>query len=338
MLVCERNTIFIKICYKNSFLSSFEIVIIQNKILQVSLNLSACSTHNKSQPSCNGWSPAQDYFCATPRTEPEPSNPADVLNESQEHCSIAQIQRSHYKLLSELYGDIWKKFREPSGVSKKLLYDDDEEKENIRSVIKKNKELYLTDSEKKIKDEAETAEKRSKKKLYTECVCTPEVPKHKINIPRDVKTTVKKNTKAMTITELVKVMDDVLKDKVDDTISNIKSQNNDTSLKKNKKENLFTSSIDKKIQISGKLHFGIDNERKTKNGHNLTETHKISTNKDDNGNKVKNNIDILTKKLKKMDVCHTPETKRLSFVASLAGKLIYQFKTGLNYFFVVFLI
>ncbi|CAF4902689.1 unnamed protein product [Pieris macdunnoughi] len=288
---------------------------------EVSPDLSACSpTHNSLHPRCNGWSPAQDFFCARPRTEPQPSTPGDILNESQEHCSMEKITKSHHKLLSELYGDdIWNNFRAPNGASKKLLYED-EDKENIRSVIKKNKELYLTDSERKKKSDAESSEKKSRKKLYTELVSTPEVPKAKINIPCDVKTTVKKNSKAMTVTELVQIMDDDLRDKV----------RLDSNIKKNKllKDEDLTRGCnvkDKKVSesVEARLNKVKENISEKTSSNGLTERpNQTSTKKEKvDINKKKGNINVLTNKLKLLDVCHTPETKRLSFVASLADNV-----------------
>ncbi|XP_022124427.2 uncharacterized protein LOC110999599 isoform X1 [Pieris rapae] len=280
---------------------------------KVSLDLSACSlTHNTSHPSCNGWSPAQDFFCARPRGQPEPSTPSDILNESQEHCSMEKITKSHHKLLSELYGDdiIWNNFRTPNGVSKKLLYED-EDKENIRSVIKKNKELYLTDSERKKKSDTENSEIKSRKKLYTEMVSTPEVPK--VKIPCDVKTTVKKNSKAMTVTELVEIMDDVLKEKDTKNTKN-KLKDEDSTRGYNIKDKKVSELIDARLN---KVKKNISEK-----ANSLTVRHN-QTSKKENVDiiKKKGNISVLTNKLKLLDVCHTPETKRLSFVASLADNV-----------------
>ncbi|XP_038219370.1 uncharacterized protein LOC119837712 [Zerene cesonia] len=189
----------------------------------VSLNLSQCVSpvnNNESKPSNGGWSPAQNIICATPRYEQVPSTPKDVTCESQQHCSIKEIQNSHHKLLNDIYGDVWKSIpklfsKTPNrfnGVSKQLHYDDDDsDKENIRSVIKQNRELYLTESDKKqMRNDVTDSEKKSKKKLYTEKVAnTPDVPKPKIKITRDVQSTTKKKKKGMTVTELVQTLDGV---------------------------------------------------------------------------------------------------------------------------------
>ncbi|XP_023952049.2 germ cell nuclear acidic protein [Bicyclus anynana] len=203
------------------------------------------------RPSIGGWSPGQSIICATPKTKPVPTTPKDKADESLEHCSIKKIQQSHHKLLSELYGEKWKsipslfktkqctdQYDGSCGISKKLQFDDDEsDKENIRDFIKQTKELYLTGSDfKNRKGDFSNTEGRSRKKLYTEKVPnTPELPKQKpklktdnnlstpettkqkkININRDVKTTIKKR-KDMTVTELVRAMEndvDVLTKKV----------------------------------------------------------------------------------------------------------------------------
>ncbi|XP_045780117.1 acidic repeat-containing protein isoform X2 [Maniola jurtina] len=214
--------------------------------------------NNNNRPSIGGWSPGQNILCATPRNKPIPTTPNDVANESFEQCSIKTIQKSHHKLLSDLYGEKWKsipslfktiqrKHDNFNGVTKKLQFeDDDSDKENIRSVLEKNKELYLTGSDlKNKKGDFSDIERKSKKKLYTETVpntpeppkqkpiklkdvktstpelpkqkpvklnkglkttSTPELPKQKsVKVNRDVKTTVKKR-KDMTVTELVRAM------------------------------------------------------------------------------------------------------------------------------------
>nr|XP_034836766.1 uncharacterized protein LOC117993129 isoform X2 [Maniola hyperantus] len=196
--------------------------------------------NSNNRPSIGGWSPGQNILCATPRNKPIPTTPKDVANESLEQCSIKTIQKSHHKLLSDLYGDKWKsipslfktlerKHDNFNGVTKKLHFEDDEsDKENIRHVLKKNKELYLTGSDlKNKKGDFSDIERKSKKKLYTEKVpntpeppkqkpiklnkdikstSTPELPKQKsVKVNRDVKTTVKKR-KDMTVTELVRAM------------------------------------------------------------------------------------------------------------------------------------
>ncbi|XP_045456464.1 acidic repeat-containing protein-like [Melitaea cinxia] len=176
-----------------------------------------------SRPSIGGWSPAQNIICATPKHDTVPSTPQDKANESLSQCSIKKIQNSHQKLLSDLYGETWKSI--PSlfktiqqshdnlnVISKKLHFDDDDDsdKENIRSHIKKNKELYLTDSEIKKKKDLSDFERRSKKKLYTEKIPSipdpvPETPKDKLIKLRNVNSTTKK-TKGLSVTDLVKVM------------------------------------------------------------------------------------------------------------------------------------
>ncbi|CAG4981219.1 unnamed protein product [Colias eurytheme] len=186
----------------------------------VSLNLSQCVSpiNNDSKPSNGGWSPAQNIICATPKHEQVPSTPKELANESQEHCSIQKIQNSHKKLLNDIYGDVWKSIpklfaKTPNnfkGFSKQLHYDDDDsDKENIRSVIKQNRELYLTESDKKqMRNDIIDSEKKSKKKLYTEKIAnTPDVVKPKIKITRDVQTSIKKKKKVMTVTELLHTLD-----------------------------------------------------------------------------------------------------------------------------------
>lgn len=126
---------------------------------------------------------------------------------------MKKIQNSHQKLLSDLYGDTWKsipslfksikqKHENLDVVSKKLYFNDDEsDKENIRSDLKRNKELYLTSSETKIRRNDSFEEKKSKKKLYTEKIpSTPDLPKQR---PRNVKSSTKKG---MSVTELVRTM------------------------------------------------------------------------------------------------------------------------------------
>lgn len=97
-------------------------------------------------------------------------------------------------------------------ISKKLQFNDDDDSDegNIRLHIKKNKELYLTDSEIKKKKDLSDFERRSKKKLYTEKIPSipdpePETPKDKLIKPRNVNSTTKK-TKGLSVTDLVKVM------------------------------------------------------------------------------------------------------------------------------------
>ncbi|XP_028163068.1 uncharacterized protein LOC114354728 [Ostrinia furnacalis] len=172
----------------------------------------------ESRPSIGGWSPAQSIICASPRYQTVPSTPRDIANESLEECSLKKIQQSQKKLLSDLYGETWKSipklfkaisknYENFDGVSKKLQFDDDEDKENIRHDLQRNKELYLTgsDAKKKFGNFSES-EKKSKKKLYTEKVpSTPDVPKTKPVRTRNVNSTTKKG-KAMSVTELVEIM------------------------------------------------------------------------------------------------------------------------------------
>lgn len=190
-------------------------------ILQHSFNCSRedATPTKESRPSIGGWSPAQSFICATPRHEPTPSSPKDIHNKSQEKCSIKKIHLSQKKLLNDLYGESWKSipklfkaikanYENYDTVSKKLHFeDDDSDKENIRHDLKRNKMLYLTDSEAKRRvDIANETDKRSKKKLYTETVpSTPEVPKTKL---KNVNSTMKKNkvNKAMSVTEMVEIM------------------------------------------------------------------------------------------------------------------------------------
>ncbi|XP_050678072.1 germ cell nuclear acidic protein-like [Leptidea sinapis] len=180
---------------------------------------------NESKPSNKGWSPAQSIICAKPQNEPAPSTPRHIANESQEHCSMEKIQSSHQKLLNDLYGEVWKsiptlfkkrsqKHNDLNGVTKKLNFDDsDSDKENIRDILKYNRELYLTDSDRKyIKNDNIDLDRKSKKKLYTEKVpCTPELPKIQMKDNRNVKSTTKKK-KGLTVTELVQLMNTEDKD------------------------------------------------------------------------------------------------------------------------------
>lgn len=120
--------------------------------------MSPIDTKNN-RPSIGGWSPGQNILCATPKMKPVPTTPQDTANESQELCSMKKIQQSHHKLLSDLYGEAWKSIpslfksfqrdhNNLNGISKKLHFEDDEsDKENIRHVLKKNRELYLTGSD-----------------------------------------------------------------------------------------------------------------------------------------------------------------------------------------------
>ncbi|VVC89449.1 unnamed protein product [Leptidea sinapis] len=180
---------------------------------------------NESKPSNKGWSPAQSIICAKPKNEPAPSTPRHIANESQEHCSMEKIQSSHQKLLNDLYGEVWKsiptlfkkrsqKHNDLNGVTKKLNFDDsDSDKENIRDILKYNRELYLTDSGRKyIKNDNIDLDRKSKKKLYTEKVpSTPELPKIQMKDNRNVKSTTKKK-KGLTVTELVQLMNTEDKD------------------------------------------------------------------------------------------------------------------------------
>ncbi|KAM3957283.1 uncharacterized protein ACR2FA_008707 [Aphomia sociella] len=170
------------------------------------------------RPSIGGWSPAQNIILASPRYETVPSTPRDIANESLEQCSIKKIQQSQKKLLDDLYGESWKSipklfktisnnYAKMDGITKKLQFDDeDSDKENIRSDLKKNRELYLTSSDAKRKIMNYTdAEKKSKKKLYTEKLDTPDIPRTKVVRTRNINSTTKK-TKGMSVTELVEIM------------------------------------------------------------------------------------------------------------------------------------
>jgi hypothetical protein len=183
-----------------------------------------------SRPSIGGWSPAQNIICAVPRYENLPSTPTDIANESLEECSIKKIQQSQKKLLTDLYGEKWKSipklfktlshnYENFEGISKKLHFDDDEsDKENIRHDLERNKQLYLTgsDAKRKVGNFGDT-EKKSKKKLYTEKVpSTPDIPRTKAVVKRNVNSTTKKG-KAVSVTKLVEIMKrdvDVLATKV----------------------------------------------------------------------------------------------------------------------------
>ncbi|XP_072945914.1 uncharacterized protein [Epargyreus clarus] len=205
----------------------------------VSLNLTKeniiSPTETKdTRPSIGGWSPAQSIICATPRQETVPSTPKDIANESLEQCSIKKIEQSHKKLLSDLYGEKWKtiptlfksisaKYDNLSEVSKKLKFNDDDEsdKENIRHDLRKNRELYLTGSERKLieRNDICDSDRKSKKKLYTEKI--PNTPEPK---PIKVKgnSTTKKN-KGKTITELVNERINKLTTEVDLLTNKVKS-------------------------------------------------------------------------------------------------------------------
>ncbi|CAK1546828.1 unnamed protein product [Leptosia nina] len=280
----------------------------------VSLNLSSSSTRQNRLPSAQGWSPAQDIFSTTPTREPEPSTPTDVLNKSQEHCSLDRIQKSHHKLLRDLYGDIWKdaaKFMIPL-TGRKLIYDDEDEKENITSEIEKNRVLYLTDSErKKIKSTAllEIDEKKSKKKLYTEKVpSTPDVPKPKPNKLREVQTTLKKKlTKGITGTEVVQIMNGGSVDRLKDVNRN----ELDTGSNKVLNKVLGPTNTNTRSNLTEKTQ-----KVNTQKGKDLTKKIKTATLKTKD-----HHVENVTRKLNNLDVCHTPETKRLSFMASLADNV-----------------
>ncbi|KAL4712499.1 hypothetical protein ACJJTC_007515 [Scirpophaga incertulas] len=209
--------------FNNDSLPAIELTDIgPSKLGNVSINRSTevmSPVDNTSKPSAGGWSPAQNIICAVPRYENIPSTPKEVANESLEECSIKKIHQSQKKLLSDLYGDTWKSipklfktlsqnYENFNGVSKKLKFDDeDSDKENIRLDLKRNKELYLTGSDAKRKTGTLcNSEKKCKKKLYTERVpCTPEPPKIKPAVKRNVSSTIKKG-KAVSVTELVEIM------------------------------------------------------------------------------------------------------------------------------------
>lgn len=192
---------------------------------QVSFNTNDLKspTNKQNRPSSGGWSPAQNIICATPKNI-NPTTPKDKINDSLEQCSLKKIQSSHQKLLSDLYGDTWKSI--PSlfktikqnhehidGISKKLQFnDDDSDKENnIRSDLKRNKELYLTNSETKLLRNNSFEEKKSKKRLYTEKIpSTPDLPKQKPKVKSSVK-------KGKSVTDLVKELSsdvEILRNKV----------------------------------------------------------------------------------------------------------------------------
>ncbi|XP_041984235.1 uncharacterized protein LOC121736850 [Aricia agestis] len=182
----------------------------------VSLNCTYQSPLNTkdSRPSIGGWSPAQNIICATPRNDTIPTTPKDTANDSLEQCSIKKIQSSHHKLLNDLYGDKWKsipslfktishKYDNFNGISKKLFDDDESDKENIRTHLVKEKELYLSGSDVKQRTKNDISDKRCKKKLYTEKIpSTPDLPKQKPT--RKAVTTIKK--KGMTVTEMVGIL------------------------------------------------------------------------------------------------------------------------------------
>ncbi|XP_050357116.1 germ cell nuclear acidic protein-like [Nymphalis io] len=199
-----------------------------SKAGNVSFNLTNdCTSPVKqdSRPSIGGWSPAQNIICATPKHDTIPSTPLDKANVTSEQCSIKKIQDSHHKLLSDLYGESWKSIPtlfkhlqqnhdNLDGISKQLHFNDEEDsdKENIRSDLKRNKALYLTDSEIKKKNDLVDFERRSKKKLYTEKIPSvpdpdpePEIFKPKSIKNKNVNSSTKK-TKGLSVTEIVKVM------------------------------------------------------------------------------------------------------------------------------------
>lgn len=234
------------------------------------------------QPSFGGWSPAQHIICATPRNDTIPTTPKDTANESYEKCSIAKIHQSQKKLLNDLYGETWKsipslfktlkkKYDNFDGVSKKLQFED--EKENIRHDLKKNKELYLTASDiKRNEINFGDTDRKSKKKLFTEKV--PNTPDLKEKPKRIVNSTTKKTKiKGLSVTELVQTMNGGIKTDVPEDLTK--------KLTKNDKDK------------SGKT-------------------------------KSKAKIDILTKKLENVYVTPDKPVSRLTFMGSLAGKVMFN--------------
>ncbi|CAG9570226.1 unnamed protein product [Danaus chrysippus] len=183
-----------------------------NASFNATLEFTSPVNSKDNRPSTGGWSPAQNILCATPKNDPLPSTPQDKACKSSEQCSIKKIHQSQQKLLSDLYGETWKSIpslfktlqqnhKNLNGISKKLNFNDDD-KENIKSDLERNKQLYLMESETKRRVEVLNSDKKSKKKLFTEKVpSTPEPPKLKSKL----KTTSKKK-KSMTVTELVEVM------------------------------------------------------------------------------------------------------------------------------------
>ncbi|CAH2236717.1 jg16957 [Pararge aegeria aegeria] len=262
----------------------------------ISINDVASPINNEnSRPSIGGWSPGQNILFATPRTKPVPTTPKDVLNESLEHCSTSKIQQSHHKLLSELYGETWKsipslfksirhKHDNINGISKKLHFDDDEsDKENIRHLLKQNKELYLTGSDlKNRKGDISNIERKSKKKLYTEKVpSTPDLPKQQPKLNRDAKTT---NTP-----ELPK--------------QSIKPNNNVK----------ITSTP--KLPKQKPMNFNREVKTTIKKRKDMTVTELVRA--------MQNDVDNLTKKVQSVHVTQNSDdqVKRLSFIASLADNV-----------------
>ena len=100
------------------------------------------------------------------------------------------------------------------GVTKKLQFNEDEsdKENNIRTDLKRNKELYLTNSETKLLRNNSFEERKSKKRLYTEKIpSTPDLPKQK---PKSVKSSTKKG---ISVTDLVKELSsdvEILRNKV----------------------------------------------------------------------------------------------------------------------------
>lgn len=253
----------------------------------------------ESKPSIGGWSPAQHIICATPRNDPIPTTPKDTANESYEKCSITKIQQSQKKLLCDLYGETWKSipslFKTLSnknvdfdGVSKKLSFDEDE-KENIRHDLKRNKELYLTSSDLK-RNEINyiDSEKKLKKKLYTEKI--PSTPDIKVK-SRNVNNTTKKTTNGMSVTDLVGAMTDIIEQGSSSDKGLFPKKNGEKKIKNN-------TTNGTKTDLTGDIR-----------------------NKFTNGIRNKDRVDGFTEKIEK--ACVTPTENgvtRLSFMGSLAGK------------------
>lgn len=264
---------------------------------QASFNcsLNSPSPVNASRPSIGGWSPAQTIITANPKNDCVPSTPRDVANESYEHCSMRKIEKSHKKILNDLYGSAWKSipglFKTPShkngnfnGVAKKLFADDENdsligERKKNRLLVEINRELYLgikqndapgdvdksnSDVKKNVKDNVYGTERKSRKKLYTEKVpSTPDVPIRKNKIHANTTSKKVKIKKGMSITELVEIMS--------------KNDKNDKAKEidiAGKKQNISTKREDNDLQNKSK-----DTPRK---GSHSSETENRLSNKENN--------------------------------------------------------
>lgn len=282
------------------------------------------------------------------------------MNESLEQCSLKKIQDSQRKLLTDLYGDTWKSIPKLiksltknnhdnfNGISKKLQFDDDE-KENIRSHIKLNKELYLTSSNVKRNDTKDgDTTKKSRKKLFTEKVLsTPEIPKLKPERKqRNANSTTKKPkiNKAMSVTEMVEVMKVNILTEKNENIPSLTRKNEEipSLTKKNEEIPSLTRKNDnipslarkyekipsmtkknEEIPILTKNNGTIENSTARKVP-SLTKKHEkapsLPKNHDNIPSLTKKNdiIENLTKRVEQVAV--TPNNvKRLSFMGSLAG-------------------